>query len=389
MSKFRVVIYCPDTHIPYDRDVPDRRGVGGGLLARLRLAQALARLGHQVTVIGNANRQYWQGNVKFVPLKQMPDRIEADILVAGSSGGELSLLPLLAAQRQVRWLNIWIQGDVWIQGVDRLEYNHIISCSNFIHRTIRETWPLSSLRCFTIYNGATTVLKKWFGRLQRRNPYRLIYTSHPYKGLRAALAVLQKVRARDPRYHLWIFGGDRMYGGQSEQAGEAIPGVTWFGTRGHREVLSALMTASVSLVLQARPEPFGMVLTEAMLHGAIPIASAVGAYPELISHGENGILISEEHLSEEALTLAAEWIWQLQENPDLALYLRRHAMQIPWDWDTMARVWTGYWEWFLQGKGTLLPDRQRCDRCEGRLLVLPDGYHCVQCGWYYYRLMLL
>ena len=37
-----VVIYCPDTHILYDATLPDKRGVGGGLMARLRLAQALA-----------------------------------------------------------------------------------------------------------------------------------------------------------------------------------------------------------------------------------------------------------------------------------------------------------------------------------------------------------
>ena len=129
-----------------------------------------------------------------------------------------------------------------------------------------------------------------------------------------------------------------------------------------------------------------MVLTESMLHGAIPLASNVGAYPEVVVNGQNGFLIRDDYLSDEAQSLAAEWILRLNQNPQLAAYIRRNAMNIPWDWDTMARVWAGYFEWVIHRNGTLLPDRQRCIRCDGGLLSLADGYHCIECGWYHQNL---
>ena len=53
---YRVVIYCPDRHISYQAATPDKKGVGGGIVARIRLAQHLARQGHQVAVISNVPR---------------------------------------------------------------------------------------------------------------------------------------------------------------------------------------------------------------------------------------------------------------------------------------------------------------------------------------------
>ena len=51
--KRRVAIFCPDRHILYDGRTPDEVGVGGGITARVRMARALARRGHEVHMIVN------------------------------------------------------------------------------------------------------------------------------------------------------------------------------------------------------------------------------------------------------------------------------------------------------------------------------------------------
>ncbi|WKZ41465.1 MAG: glycosyltransferase family 4 protein [Anaerolineales bacterium] len=382
---FDITIYCPDTHILYNAAVPDQKGVGGGLMARIRLAQALTRMGHQVTIIAHVTHRHRHANVDYIPLDNASEKRETDILILISSGGDLSLEPALNIKLNAKWRSIWVQGTPFIRGVDKLAWNEIVPCSNFIHTMINTEWALSEPNCFTIYNGAPYPQVSLFGKLVKRNPCRLIYTSHPSKGLSAAIAVLEKLRSVDKRYHLFVYGGDSMYGGK-DSTPDVHSGVTYFGTRRHAEALSALRTSLVSFQLQARPEPFGMVLTESMLHGAIPLASPVGAYPELVSHGQNGILIEGDYASDEAHSLAAEWILRLNQDPQLAAYIRRNAMNIPWDWDTMAKVWAGYWDWALNRKGTLLPGRQGCRRCDGELLALADGYHCIGCGWYYQSL---
>jgi glycosyltransferase involved in cell wall biosynthesis len=385
---FDITIYCPDTHILYDASLPDRKGVGGGVLARIRFAYSLAHLGHRVTIIANVTHPHRKNNVDFLPLSHTEKKRATDVLILVSSGGELSLLPALNLKIEAKWRNVWSLGTVFIKGIDSLEWDQIISCSNFVHQVIKNEWPLSDPKCFTIYPGASQLNLSPVKFPLRRNPYRLVYISHPSKGLDAAIAVLEKLRRFDQRYHLFIFGGDSMYGGKDTKHYSG-PGITYFGTRRHSEALSALRTSLVSFVLQARQEPFGMVLTESMLQGAIPLASPVGAYVEVVSHGENGILIPGNHQSDEAHTIATDWILRFNQNPDLAAYIRRNAMHIPWDWDTIAKVWTGYWEWVLHRKGTILPNQQRCVRCQGNLIALADGYHCIECGWYHRTLASL
>lgn len=381
VMRWDVVIYCPDTHILYDATLPDRKGVGGGLMARLRLAQALARQGHQVTVIAHVTRPHVHRGVAYLPLDQADRKRTADVLVLVSSGGALSLEPALALPIQASLREVWLHGFVPIQGLDRLSFDFIIPCSNFILDVIRKDWGLAERPAFVIYNGFPRVASRIGSLLRRRHPFRLIYTSHPSKGLATALRVLDKLRARDPRYHLYVFGGDALYGGRDTPLPHQ-PGVTYMGTRGQPQVLRALESSAVAILLQDRPEPFGMVLTEAMHCGAIPVASPVGAYLEIVRHGWNGILVSGDHRSEEVQSEAAEWIHRLTQRPDWAAAIRRNAMQIPWDWDTQARAWADHWAWVLRGQGRWL-EGQACPTCEGRLLQAADGPHCTACGRYF------
>lgn len=61
---------------------------------------------------------------------------------------------------------------------------------------------------------------------------------------------------------------------------------------GHRTDVSAILRASdIVVVPSIHPEPFGMVTIEAMATGKPVIASNGGASPEVITHGETGLLV--------------------------------------------------------------------------------------------------
>lgn len=383
---FDVTIYCPDTHILYNANLIDQKGLGGGLIGRILMAQALASHGHQVTVIAHVTHSYRHRGVEYIPLADAVRKKKTDILILASSGGALSLEPAVDLKLDAKWRGIRIGSVPPIRGLEKFHWDSIIPQSNFVHTVIKNEWYLEKPKQFVIYQGVSKIRNGRWLSIPRRDPFRLIYTSHPDKGLSAAIAVLEKLRAMDKRYHLFVYGSEGIYGGEDTKP-SARAGITYFGARKNTKILSALETALASFQLQARLEPFGKVLTESMLHGAIPLASPVGAYPELVTQGQNGILIEGDYASDEAHSLAAEWIVRLNQNPELASYIRRNAMNLPWDWDTMAKVWAGYWEWVLYRKGTLLPERQRCARCDSMLLSLADGYHCTECGWYYQNLV--
>jgi glycosyltransferase involved in cell wall biosynthesis len=179
-----------------------------------------------------------------------------------------------------------------------------------------------------------------------------------------------------------VYAGAGLWG----EAGENFPpeaGITFHGIIGQRQLAREMQCCSFSINLQNRQEPFGMTLIEAMRAGCIVLASPVGAYPEVIIHGQNGFLVPGDHTQEPARQAAVDIILALTHNPDYVDYLRRNAIHTPLTWDTVARTWEGHWDWILSGRPTPdFPGLGTCNECQGAWLPLADGLHCINCGNY-------
>jgi len=377
---YRLTIYCPDQHLIYDGHTPERRGIGGGVTARIRLARALARRGNQVTMICNCPRKGRFDDVRYLPVQDVR-RIEADVLILSSSGGALDLRPALDLEIEARLRLVWVHGTTPPGGIHQVPFDYLYTPSNFLRRIVREEWGIPPAKIFVSYNGVERsffqpTLLDW----PRRNPYRLVYTGHPDKGLQAALGVLRMLRTQDPRFELHIYGGDGLYGGKDQPLAQES-GVVYHGTVGQRRLCQELKRDNIAINLQARPEPFGITLVESMAAGCIVLASPVGAYPDLVRHGYNGFLISGEHTAHETQAKAASLIVDLVQHPDFADFIRRNAQATPLDSDTLARACEEHWEWAL-GKAPSVACTDTCPECGGAWLALADGYHCIGCGRY-------
>lgn len=386
MRRYDVVVYCPDPHLVYDGLTADQQGVGGGVTARIRLARALGRLGHTVTMVVNCPREATFGPVRYVPWKQMRN-IHTDILVLNTSGGGLNLRPILEVHVKARLRVVWVQGVPAPQGLHEVGMDFLCAPSNFIRGVALREWAVAPGQAFVAYNAADShpvrTLLAW--RLPRRDPRRLVYASHPSKGLDAALGVLRVLRQRDLGFHLHVYGGARLWG-EAEKPPASEPGLTYHGLTGQTRLARKLWEAGISLNLQAREEPLPLAAIEAMRAGCVVLASPVGGYPEIVRHGHNGFLVSGDHLDEATWRRAADLVVHLLEHPDHAGYVRRNAMMVPWDWETMARTWTGHWDWALaRATGATDPLASlgfACSACRGPSLPLADGYHCTACGLY-------
>lgn len=382
-SRLRVVIYTPDRHLTYTARTPDVQGVGGGVTLRIRMAQAMAHLGHEVTLIGNVPRAHTYGGVKYLPLDQVP-ALEADVLLMSTSGGAVDLRPALSLSVRSRLRGILILGVIKPHGFDDVGYDYTVNVSNFLRRMIRDQWGVPSERCFVAYPGAFASRRRWaWSRPPARNPFRLIYTGHPTKGLEAAVGVLRILRRADRRFELHIFGGTRLWG-EEDAPPSREPGVIYHGLVGQPRLLHEMQRSSVALHLQSIQEGSSLALVQAMAAGCIVMASPVGANVEPIESSRNGFLIRGDHMAQEIWERVAELILQLVRTPEYAEYVRLNARAIPWTWDRMATVWTQYWDWLLGGRQSEAADngQTRCSECGGRWLAIADGYHCTRCGYY-------
>ena len=377
---YDVVIWCPDRHIVYDGDTPDQRGVGGGITARVRMARALARRGHRVTVVANCARRATIDGVDYVPLDESPP-LEADVAILTTSGDRLDLTSALKLGIEGRLRIVWVHGATRPAGLDAVEPDFVYAVSNFIADAVRSHWGVPAERVFVAYNAYE---EEVFGKAEshgaRRDPFRLVYFSHPSKGLESAIEVTKWLRAKDPRFQLVVFGSEELWGGAANEP-VAIDGIIYQGLVGQNRLAAELLQCTYSLQLQDREEPFGLAMLEAMRGACVVLASPVGAYPELVTNG-NGFLIQGDHRRAETQRAAAETILGLHQDSALREAVQRSAQAAPWSSDTMAATWEGHWDWWFDGGRREEGSAEPCPVCSGATLSLADGLHCLDCSSY-------
>lgn len=89
---------------------------------------------------------------------------------------------------------------------------------------------------------------------------------------------------------------------------------------GHMSDVSVALAASDIVVVPSRSEGFGVALVEALSAGLPCISSRVGAAPDLIRHGQNGLLVDRGDIEE-----LARFLLQLARSPKLREKLSRSA----------------------------------------------------------------
>jgi len=380
-----VLFYCPDRHIEYDGSMPYTHGAGGGVTARVRMANALARAGHQVQMVANTARRVVIAGVEYIPLDSIYS-LKTDVLILNTSGDGLDLRPFLSLRVSAKLTLLWVSGVKPPKGLNDLPVDFVYAKSNFLMGVVTREWGINSRRVFVSYNGYDEHTYRKAERCNlERDPCRLIYFSHPSKGLDAAVAVLNKLRSSDQRFHLDVYGGDGLWG-CSERRRYQVEGLEYHGLVGQERLARELLESSYAFSLQKRKEPFGMVVLEAKRAGCVVLASPVGAYPELIEDGLDGFLLQGPHTSAAVVDKAARTILHLHKNPAERLRLQQRAQDQLWDTDTMAAAWTEHWNWWFRNRNTagsqVWADTGECVHCGGRQLELSDGLHCLRCGRY-------
>ncbi len=380
---YKIDIYCPDNHIMYDIHTLEKKGVGGGITSRVRIAHALSKEGHQVTLFVNCPEERMIDGVSYQHYSKFKGS-SADIFIASSSGGNVDLGELSRYTIKVGCKILMIHGMVTPRNVSYDNFNFLYVLSNFIRDIVAHQQVILPGQLFVSYRG---IEEGYFKKNIRKklDLHRLVYIGHPEKGLFAAISVLKILRKTDQDFVLDVYGSHEMWGQPKEKIPMG-PGVLNHGLVGQRRLIREIQNIGFSINLQAIQEGFGLAVNESMRAGCIVLASTVGAYPEIIQHGYNGFLIPGSHIDPETHECAARLINRLITYPEYLKYVRRNAMNSPISWETVAKTWAGHWDWHFRnaiaGSSPSTEITGECELCSGSLLMLADGLHCTQCGHY-------
>jgi glycosyltransferase involved in cell wall biosynthesis len=201
----------------------------------------------------------------------------------------------------------------------RARVSKFVGVSDFVRDRARMEMHLRHQNAVTIYNGVD---------LHRFAPaagtpaeaFQIICVANliPEKGLEVAIRALAVLSL--PHYRLVVVG-DGPNRDRLEHLAEELAVQRQIAFVGLRDDVHLLLRESHVFVHPAIwSEAFGLTITEAMASGCPIVASRVGAIPELVNHGEDGLLVCPGDPDE-----LAHAVRLLHDDPELAGRLARNA----------------------------------------------------------------
>jgi len=240
----------------------------------------------------------------------------------------------------------------------------VIGCSDYISGRIRSAFRQFSDRIETVYNGADTRLFSPFPDDVSAPAKRLVYVGRlaPEKGPHVLLEAFKKIAERQPDTQLEMAGPRVMppreftlnleYDAKVSEWGPYYRGnylahlnnmlrpeiaakVTFSGLLSRSELAKHFRSAAIAVFPSIWNEPFGMVIAEAMSAGLPVVATRGGGIPEIVEHGNSGLLVERGDVS-----ALADAILYLLEHEDVRRCMgqaaRKRVLQL-FGWDKIAQ----------------------------------------------------
>lgn len=361
----RIAVYAPLT-LPFSPRHVARRPLGGSETALYHLTRELAACGAAVTVINRCGadegiydgvhymdfqRGEWRRRMQEDPpdvliifrqitdvLKPLPGRIR--ILWAhdhlGAYPEREGILGTFVARA---WQ--WIGKPLFLPRI------HVVATvSHWLAQSFHDYLGVPWERILVTRNGLELA---HFRDLQEvRNPFRLIYTSVPERGLDLLLdKIFPAIRSRVPEAELHVFS----YRNLERYRRKRREGVIIRGGLPQHLLARELAQSAVFVYPTDFPETSCIAALEAQAAGTPVVTSKRYALQETVLDGRTGILIEGKVGSEGYIRAFVEAVVRLLRDPSLRERMGRQARERVlerYGWDRIAREW---WEFLHAAVG--------------------------------------
>jgi len=334
---------------PLFESVPPR-SYGGTERVVSHLTEALVELGHEVTLFASADSRT---RARLVPTRTQALRLDQNHVDPAAAlalhlekvyqrAGEFDVLHFhldhshFSIARREPWPQLsTIHNRVDVPDVAALfaDFNDmpVVSISEAQRRLLPQARWLG-----TVHHGLPPELHRF--RAQSGDYFAFVGRVSPEKGLDRAIRIARRT-GRRLKIAAKIDACNRDYFDREILPSLRDPGLEFLGEVGDREKDALIGGASALLFPIRWPEPFGLVMIEALACGTPVIAYEDGSVPEILRHGVTGFVVSGD---EEALDAAGR-IGEIDRRACREDFERRFTAE------RMARDYVAIYEKILQG----------------------------------------
>ncbi len=237
----------------------------------------------------------------------------------------------------------------YVMDIERHSFSEadlLICPSEFIRQEVAVAYGVSGRHVVVVPQGVTP--RSWDGEVE---PGTVLFIGRldPEKGVEVLLRAAEDVLAAHPQAKFLIAGTGKLEDALKQQAQPLGQAVEFLGYMADPWPL--YRGASV-VVVPSLYEPFGLVALEGMVSGRPVIASATGGLAEIVTDGQDGLLVPPGNA--QALT---EAICRLLSDESLRVSLgqaARWTCQERFSWEAVARGYVAAYRQVLRGPATVL-----------------------------------
>ncbi|MBE0598140.1 MAG: glycosyltransferase [Desulfuromonadales bacterium] len=202
----------------------------------------------------------------------------------------------------------------------------VICVSEQIREVVRRDYGIAPRKLAVVRCGISP--PDFLFPLRRPDRLRILCVArlHPVKGLHDLIAACALLRERQADFTCLIVGeGELRQNLQRQIIDQGLSGMVHLAGAIPNEKLPELYAGSSVFVLPSYSEGLPVVLLEAMASGLPVIATRVGGIPELVTSGENGLLVAPAQ--PESLAAAIQELATLPE-PEIARMRNRNRLKV-------------------------------------------------------------
>ena len=357
MSKFNFYAMMAVEH--WDWRWPESPGIGGSEVAITEISRRLGDRGHDVTVYAPVPTDCTDdGPVKWRVLEEANFR-DPGVWYVCRAPMALDKFGPISGQ------SVWLRCDDMSYGVTphpnaitphrASKIDWALAMSPVHRKSLLDQYPFLNASRVVVLGGGIDSDRIVKLEPEERDPYRLIWTSSPDRGLEVMLDIFQRAREFEPRLHLHIHYGwnncDAAIAADPKHPTARLKAkvmamdqtnVVWEGRTTKAELYKSYMQSNLWVYPTAFLETFCVASAEAQAMGCIPICPPIWALGHNVGHG---MLIrghNEDPLTQARYVMA---IVQMVRNPELCDEIRKSM--IPWSLERFS------WEPIVTGHEAL------------------------------------